>query len=382
MPFVNDMMDDAARKRRDAEVLKAETLSRGDVVSAHLASDRRLQSRFRFDVEVIRQNLEHEIIGQPEAIAGVLDMLSIVRADIADARRPLYTSLLLGPTGVGKTELVRCLARAMHGDADALCRVDMNTLAQEHYAAAITGAPPGYVGSKEGRTILDQEKIEGTSDFPGIVLFDELEKASPEVVLSLLNIFDNGLLTTASGERTYSFRNCIIFMTSNLGADELRREAEAENSLWRRLRPGARRSRKERVQEIAKKALLGRFPPEFVNRIDQVEIFNWIEREDLNRLIDLEVEKLNRRIAKHNCRVELTDVLRNHIALEGFDRQFGARSLRRAVRRFVEVPFARHLLTLQSAAQVADQPRRFLAQLQGTQVGIISADAYGIEKHE
>lgn len=361
MPFLNDMLADTERRKRDAEALKAETLAADDVVSAHLASTAGIDSRFRFDVDLIADHLHREIIGQPHAVDSIVDMLRIVRADIADPRRPLYTSLLLGPTGVGKTEIVRVLARSIHGDADALCRVDMNTLSQEHYAAAISGAPPGYVGSKEGRTILDQSKIEGSTGKPGIVLFDELEKASPEVVLSLLNIFDNGILTTASGERTYSFRNAIIFMTSNLGAEQLRREAETQQSPWRQLIPGARKSHRERAEAIAQKALLARFPPEFVNRIDHVEVFDWIDKADVQTLVGLEVEKLNRRLARHGCRVDLTTALAEHIGREGFDRQFGARSLRRAVRRFVEIPIARHLLTQPAATE--GSRRTYIAEL-------------------
>lgn len=365
MPFLNDMLADTERRKRDAEALQAETLAADDVLSAHRAATAGVESRFRFDVDLIADHLHREIIGQPHAVASIIDMLRIVRADIADPRRPLYTSLLLGPTGVGKTEIVRVLARSIHGDADALCRVDMNTLSQEHYAAAISGAPPGYVGSKEGRTILDQSKIEGATGKPGIVLFDELEKASPEVVLSLLNIFDNGILTTASGERTYSFRNAIIFMTSNLGAEQLRREAETQGSLWRRFLPGAGKSHRARAEEIAQKALLARFPPEFVNRIDHVEVFDWIDRADVQTLVGLEVDKLNRRLARHLCRVELSPALRDHIGQVGFDRQFGARSLRRAVRRFVEIPIARHLLT--QPATTATTRRVFIAELrQGT----------------
>lgn len=360
MPFLNDMLADTERRRRNAEALRAETLSSEDVADAHRASaNGGFHSRFRFDVDLIASHLQREIIGQPDAVNAVIDMLRIVRADIADPRRPLYTSLLMGPTGVGKTEMVRVLARSIHGDADALCRVDMNTLSQEHYAAAISGAPPGYVGSKEGRTILDQDKIEGTADKPGIVLFDELEKASPEVVLSLLNIFDNGILVTASGERTYSFRNAIIFMTSNLGAEEMRREAERADSPWYRLLPRYG-SRRERANSIAQKALLRKFPPEFVNRIDHVDVFNWIDRADVETLILLEVGKLNRRLARHRCRIELAPSLREHIGKEGFDRQFGARSLRRGVRRYVEIPFAKYYLG--SPASADEEMKEFTAE--------------------
>lgn len=378
MPFLNDMLEDTERRRRDAQALQSETLTSDDVLRAHQASQG-INSRFRFDIDVIRQHLQHEIIGQDDAVAGVLDMLNIVRADIADPRRPLYTSLLLGPTGVGKTELVRVLAKAMHGDADALCRVDMNTLAQEHYSAAISGAPPGYVGSKEGRTILDQAKIEGTTGKPGIVLFDEFEKASPEVVLSLLNVFDNGILTVASGERVYSFRNAIIFMTSNLGAEQLRKEANRQSRPWGGLLRGTARSRKQRLHGIAQSALLGKFPPEFVNRIDQIEVFNWIDRADVEVLIGLEMEKLNRRLKKHDCRLEVSPELRKHIARNGFDRQFGARSLRRAVRRFVEVPFARFLLE-SSAVETAETGRNhFSACLEAGEVMIRHSDGSGKE---
>jgi len=378
MPFLNDMLEDTERRRRDAQALQSETLTSDDVLRAHQAS-KSINSRFRFDIDVIRQHLQHEIIGQDDAVAGVLDMLSIVRADIADPRRPLYTSLLLGPTGVGKTELVRVLAKAMHGDADALCRVDMNTLAQEHYSAAISGAPPGYVGSKEGRTILDQEKIEGTAGKPGIVLFDEFEKASPEVVLSLLNVFDNGILTVASGERVYSFRNAIIFMTSNLGAEQLRKEANRQASPWGGLLGGTSRTRKQRLHGIAQSALLGKFPPEFVNRIDQIEVFNWIDRADVEVLIALEMEKLNRRLQKHDCRLEVSPKLREHIARKGFDRQFGARSLRRAVRRFVEVPFARFLLETGTAGTERTGEKHFTACLEAGEVVIRHSDGSGAE---
>ncbi|HSP31085.1 MAG TPA: AAA family ATPase, partial [Halomonas sp.] len=343
--FVNDRLESTHRQQQQEAALNTENAARGDVIQAHLSSQSALQSRFRFDVDAIMDTLRAEILGQDDALQTMEDILTVVRADIADPRRPLFTALFLGPTGVGKTEVVRSLARSLHGDADAFCRVDMNTLSQEHYAAALTGAPPGYVGAKEGNTLLDQDKLEGTLGRPGIVLFDELEKASPEVLQALLNVFDNGMLTVASGERTYSFRNALIFMTSNLGAREIQQYEQRQNTLLGQLLRRSAKWRHSKIEDIVRNKLLKTFSPEFVNRIDNITIFNWIEPDMVEQLVDLEIQRLNRRLLKHQCWLSASPELLSYLAKAGFDRQFGARSLRRAVRRYLEVPFAEHLLS-------------------------------------
>ncbi len=343
MPFLNDMLDDSGRRRLERERLDAENA--GSIIPGQAPGPGSIESRYRFDVGGIMAAVRGEILGQDEALDALERILRIVRADIADPRRPLHTALFLGPTGVGKTELVRALARALHGDADAFCRVDMNTLSQEHYAAALTGAPPGYVGSKEGTTILNQELIEGSLGKPGIVLFDELEKASDEVVQALLNVFDNGMLTVASGERTYSFRNALVFMTSNLGARRLQAFEERRRRLPGRLFPMTPARRRQRLNRMMERELLRRFTPEFINRIDTVTVFNWIRGAVVEELVDLETRRLNRRLLKHDVELQLAPGVRRHIARKGFDRKYGARSLRRAMRHDVEAPLAHFLLT-------------------------------------
>lgn len=343
MPFLNDMLDETSRRRLEQQRLDNENA--GEVAPAQTPEPGELESRYRFDVKTIMAAVRGEILGQREAVEGLERMLHIVRADIADPRRPLHTALFLGPTGVGKTELVRALARALHGDADAFCRVDMNTLSQEHYSAALTGAPPGYVGSKEGTTILNQELIEGSLRKPGIVLFDELEKASDEVVQALLNVFDNGILTVASGERTYSFRNALIFMTSNLGARKLQAFEERRQRFPAVLLQSSEKSRDAKLKKMMNKELLQRFTPEFVNRIDSITIFHWLQGGIVGDLVDLEIARLNRRLRKHKVQVQLDGKTKTHIAQYGFDRKFGARSLRRAVHQRVEAPLAHFLLT-------------------------------------
>lgn len=351
MPFMTDRLQAVQREQKLTAALADEntrdiTHARGTTGASFL------RSRFSFDMGVVEHELRSSIIGQDSAIDELLEILKVVRADIGDPRKPLASLLFCGPTGVGKTETVRTVARALYGDADAMCRIDMNTLAQEHYAASFTGAPPGYVGSKEGTTILDQEKIEGTRNLPGIVLFDELEKASNEVVLALLNVFDNGILTVASGERTFSFRNAIIFMSSNLAARELMTLDDARPGLLARLR-GQTKSRRERAHDIVMKELLERFPPEFVNRIDHIDTFNWIGEETMPALVDVEIERLNRRLRKHEVTLEVSDAVRDFLSREGYDKRFGARGLRRAMRRHLEFPLATFLL---DPGQHADAP--------------------------
>lgn len=349
MPFLSDMLEQEKKKKEEELALSYENLADDSSIQAHMNSTDALQSRYRFDINVIMNSLRAEIIGQDQALKAIEDMLTVVRADISDPSRPLYTSLFLGPTGVGKTEIVRALAKALHGDAAAFCRVDMNTLSQEHYAAALTGAPPGYVGAKEGKTLLDQDKIEGTQGRPGIVLFDELEKASAEAILALLNVFDNGTLTVASGERTYSFRNTLIFMTSNLAAHEIQRYDERSKGFLSVLRPSSPTRRHKAIDKLVKRELLKAFAPEFVNRIDNIITFNWIEKSVVGQLVALEIKRLNRRLEKHSCNLRVAPDVLSLIEKNGFDRQFGARALRRSVRHHLEVPLADYLLRCHTA---------------------------------
>lgn len=344
MPFLTDRLHDTARQQKLASALADENARMtGTAPTGVDMVNTGLRTRFTFDLAQIEAELRAAIIGQDESLEQLMEILKVVRADIGDPRKPLATILFCGPTGVGKTETVRTLARALYGDADAFCRIDMNTLSQEHYAAALTGAPPGYVGSKEGTTILDQEKIEGTRNLPGLVLFDELEKASNEVVLALMNVFDNGLLTVASGERTYSFRNALVFMSSNLGARELMTLDENSGNLWQRIKNSGK-SRRERAHDIVMNSLLDRFPPELVNRIDHVDTFNWISRDKMPALVDVEMSRLNRRLKKHDLSLSISTTLRDFLSAEGYDKRFGARGLRRAIRRNLEFPLAGFLL--------------------------------------
>ncbi|CUR46510.1 AAA family ATPase [Alloalcanivorax xenomutans] len=368
MPFLNDMIEQNQRQRDQHLALNHENAARHNVVQAHLRHQSALQSRYRFDVSTIMATLRGEILGQDPALQAVEDILKVVRADITDPRRPLFTALFLGPTGVGKTEIVRALARALHGDADAFCRVDMNTLSQEHYAAALTGAPPGYVGAKEGTTLLDQDKLEGTQGRPGIVLFDELEKASDEVIQALLNVFDNGMLTVASGERTYSFRNTLIFMTSNLGARDIQHYDERRARFPRSLLPGGHDRRHHHIDKLVRGKLLKAFSPEFVNRIDTTITFNWIEPDIVEQLVALEISRLNQRLIKHHCHLDVDPKVVSFLARQGFDRQFGARSLRRGVRRYLEVPLAEYLLRHHHPCDNGDTPTAYWARLEHQRV--------------
>ena len=322
MPYINDVLAANERTNTEAKMLPS---------NGH-------PSRFRFDPEEVIELLKERIIGQPELHAAVADMLHVVRADFGSGVRPLAVFLLVGSTGVGKTETVRILAEAILGSAAEVCRIDMNTLAQEHYAASITGAPPGYVGSKENHSLFHFEKVEGRYGKPGMVLFDEIEKASSQVARALLNILDSGILELSAGNRRLSFTNAMIFMTSNEGARNLEDYRMSFERGWRKWL--GRKPSKVREQQILETALRGKFDPEFINRIDRIVHFNPLEQESLDPILDVEIRMLEKRLAKYGIELSLDGAAREFL-LSDYDSRYGARHLRRRIRQHLEPVLAR-----------------------------------------
>ncbi|MDX1799926.1 MAG: AAA family ATPase [Marinobacter sp.] len=337
MPFINERLE----ANRD-------TIDKDRAASGPVRA-----SRFRFEPEAVMARLRANIVGQDTVLTAMESLLTRVKADIGDPLRPLAVHLFLGPTGVGKTETVRLVAEAIHGNRDGLCRIDMNTLAQEHYAAALTGAPPGYVGSKEGYSLFDIDKVQGTFSKPGIVLFDEVEKASREVARTLLNVLETGRLVFPSGNREIDFRNTLIFMTSNAGASAAEDQTRRYDRGWRRwlgLTPG-------NLDAVRDTALRRHFDPEFLNRIDQIHTFNRLSDGWLDALFDIQLADLNRRLARKGAELTVSDDLRRDLC-RGFDARYGAREMPRAFRQRLEPAVARALL-------VEPNGQRFRAGLKG-----------------
>ena len=327
MPFLNDLIEQnkqsIAQQKYQQDGMK----------------QRISQSRFLFEPANVMALLQERIVGQDAALQQIDNMLQVVKADFSNPERPLAVTLMLGPTGVGKTETVRLIAEAIYGRPDAFCRIDMNTLAQEHYAAALTGAPPGYVGSKEGTTLFDIEAIQGSFSKPGIVLFDELEKASTEVIRSLLNVLDSGKMTLSSGAKTIDFRNSLIFMTSNVGAKALQQH-------WKQPVRSIRhvlKSKAQREYELIDAALNQQFDPEFLNRIDRTLCYQRVGKDFMPALINIELKKLNTRLAKQGRTVSLEQKAMRHLG-KGHDARFGARDLARKFRTQLEPALASFIL--------------------------------------
>lgn len=320
MPFINEVIEENQRR-------------------VDLRVSPKPVSRFQFDPELVVDQLRSRIVGQDAVIDAMDDMLHTVKADIGQDQRPLAISLLLGPTGVGKTETVRILTEAIHGSVDKLCRIDMNTLSQSHYAASLTGAPPGYVGSKEGQTLLDVEAIQGSFGKPGIVLFDELEKASPEVIRALLNVLDNGRLKLTAGTREIDFRNSLVFMTSNLGATDAAARLRRYQQGWRRWLDLPVPSE----EGLFTRALHDFFEPEFLNRIDRICLFHRLGPEFCGALMQVELEKLQARLKRRGVVLQVDEPVRTWLAA-GYDIQFGARDIARRIRKELEPAIARAML--------------------------------------
>ncbi|HUV16271.1 MAG TPA: AAA family ATPase [Pelolinea sp.] len=282
----------------------------------------------------MEENLHERIIGQEEAIVAVADAIRRARSGLKDPRRPIGSFIFIGPSGVGKTELAKALAKFMFDDEDALVRLDMSEYREQHTASRLFGAPPGYVGYEEGGQLTEAVRRRPYR----VILFDEIEKAHPEVWNSLLQILDDGRLTDGQG-RVVDFRNTVLIMTSNLGTEFIRRGG----TLGFLQNEGSAEDR-EANQKIDK-ALKDTFRPEFLNRIDEVIIFSPLSIEQMYEIVDLQMQEIDQRLAEHGLKVELTAKARKWLAKQGYDPSFGARPLKRTLQKFVESPLSVSLLS-------------------------------------
>jgi ATP-dependent Clp protease ATP-binding subunit ClpC len=282
----------------------------------------------------MEDNLHERIIGQNEAIVAVADAIRRARSGLKDPRRPIGSFIFIGPSGVGKTELAKALARFLFDDEDALVRLDMSEYREQHTASRLFGAPPGYVGYEEGGQLTEAVRRRPYR----VILFDEIEKAHPEVWNSLLQILDDGRLTDGQG-RVVDFRNTVLIMTSNLGTEFIRRGG----TLGFLQHEGTTEDR-EANQKI-EKSLKDTFRPEFLNRIDEVIIFSPLTLEQMYDIVDLQMDEIRSRLAEHGLDVELTKKAKEWLAKEGFDPSFGARPLKRTLQKYVESPLSISLLS-------------------------------------
>ncbi len=280
--------------------------------------------------------LHNRVIGQEEAIKSISRAIRRARVGLKDPKRPIGSFIFLGPTGVGKTELSKALAESMFGDEDAMIRIDMSEYMEKHTVSRLIGSPPGYVGFDEGGQLTEKVRRKPYS----VVLFDEIEKAHPDVFNVLLQILDDGRLTDAQG-RTVDFKNTVVIMTSNVGAHTIRKQktlgfAVNENDLVK--------SEYEKMKENVMGELRRTFRPEFLNRIDDIIVFHALEREHIGQIVDLMLKDLRKRLKDLDIDLNITDKAKEYIADKGFDVQFGARPLKRAIQKMVEDQLSEKLL--------------------------------------
>ncbi|MBD3366728.1 MAG: ATP-dependent chaperone ClpB [Candidatus Eisenbacteria bacterium] len=268
----------------------------------------------------MEDRLHDRVVGQDDAIRLVSDSVRRARAGLQDPRRPIGSFIFMGPTGVGKTELGRALAEFLFDDEDAMVRVDMSEFMEKHAVARLIGAPPGYVGYEEGGYLTEAVRRRPYS----VVLMDEIEKAHPEVFNVLLQILDDGRLTDGQG-RTVDFTNTIVIMTSNVGSQWIEELGGKDDEAMRK-----------RVME----ALRSQFRPEFLNRVDEIVIFNSLTLEEIKEIVDIQLERLRTMLEDRNMSLELSDEAKEMIAREGFDPVYGARPLKRAIQREIQNPLA------------------------------------------
>ncbi|WP_243525425.1 ATP-dependent protease ATP-binding subunit ClpC [Bacillus pseudomycoides] len=277
--------------------------------------------------------LHDRVIGQDEAVVAVAKAVRRARAGLKDPKRPIGSFIFLGPTGVGKTELARALAESMFGDEDAMIRIDMSEYMEKHSTSRLVGSPPGYVGYEEGGQLTEKVRRKPYS----VVLLDEVEKAHPDVFNILLQVLEDGRLTDSKG-RTVDFRNTIVIMTSNVGAEALKRNKHLGFNVQDEGRDYS--DMKGKVMDELKKA----FRPEFLNRIDEIIVFHMLEKKHIQEIVTLMVNQLVNRLKEQEIELELTSKAIESIADKGFDREYGARPLRRAIQKHVEDRLSEELL--------------------------------------
>jgi ATP-dependent Clp protease ATP-binding subunit ClpB len=272
----------------------------------------RLQESERQKLLKLEDHLHERVIGQDAAIKAVADAVRRARAGLQDPNRPIGSFIFLGPTGVGKTELSRALAEFLFDDENAMIRIDMSEYMEKHTVARLIGAPPGYVGYEEGGQLSEAVRRRPYS----VVLFDEIEKAHADVFNVLLQVLDDGRITDGQG-RTVDFKNSVIIMTSNIGSQYI---TEEESSAAAR-------------ERLVMDALRTHFRPEFLNRVDDIIIFDRLTEDDLKKIVDIQIRQLTKRLAQQNITLELTDAAKALLAREGYDPVYGARPLKRVIQR-------------------------------------------------
>jgi ATP-dependent Clp protease ATP-binding subunit ClpC len=281
----------------------------------------------------MEEELKRAIIGQDEAVSAISKALRRGRADLKDPNRPIGSFVFLGPTGVGKTMMARELAEFMFGDSEALIQLDMSEYMEKFNVSRLVGSPPGYIGYEEGGQLTEKVRRRPYS----VVLFDEIEKAHPDVMNMLLQILEDGHLTDSLG-RKVDFRNCIIIMTSNIGAETVRKAGGL----------GFAPTKDEYVYDDMKSKLMDEakraFKPEFMNRLDDLIVFHNLTKADMSKIVLLEVNKVKNRLKVKDVEIHLTAAATDFLIEKGYDPQFGARPLRRAVEKYLQDPLAEEIL--------------------------------------
>ena len=286
----------------------------------------RLLSGERERLMKMEDAIAERVVGQDEAAAALCNAVRRSRAGLGEANRPIGTFLFLGPTGVGKTELAKALADFLFNDEGAMIRVDMSEFMERHSVARLIGSPPGYVGYEEGGRLTEAVRRKPYS----VVLLDEIEKAHPDVFNILLQIFDDGRLTDGHG-RTVDFKNTVVIMTSNIASQQIQELTEESGADWE-------------IEAHVKEALKQHFKPEFLNRVDEIIVFHMLTKDDLRKIVDIQLDYLSERLRQRGINVEYTDGARRQIMDEGYDPVFGARPLKRTIQQRLENQLAAELL--------------------------------------